>query len=206
MGNDSGKGFWDFADLHPIKSFVGFLLLVILIGFFVLNGYSVSKDGLTAPTINHDTTSAVKNSRDSLRQAPTVNIPGLSRVTNITWVNLFVSAVNILVLLLFTTMLFSLKKKLAYAANDNKRIQVFEYIFKEFAVIRRFDQSQSKELQEKLRQLAIYVNENGLYIDRPAVKLWSSINDYFLIVAQDYSNKDLKKEIEFAEKFKKIFN
>ncbi len=209
----NGKTFWDLV--HENKtiqySLIGIAILIVVgIIFFLSEGYSVSTAGITPPHEIVDTFSLKKDSLPLLANSKEV----LTKIENekfnlilkLIWLVIFLVFLSSLISILFNAISNNRAKKSNYVGETSKKVEVFEHIYKMYNDYTLYDREQSQDLLTEIQTLLKYTIDTGLYIDKHLTTLTNDFTDYFKEVIVDYRKKDFKKEQEFHNRFKRLFN
>lgn len=118
--------------------------------------------------------------------------------------------INIIATVLDIYFQFKLKEKdkgiNKHVLRESKRIDTQEELYNMLEELTYFDNSNSQVYQIKSSSINKYLTKKKIYLNKEIITVTQEFNDYFLNVLSDYRNKDYQKEIDYLERYSKIFN
>lgn len=123
---------------------------------------------------------------------------------------LFGLGLNLVITIAKICLDFALKNKEKHNHKANliaeKAIVIHKEIFDEIVELTLFDRNEIPQLCTKISVVRGKVQREKIYFNKPLLKTVNNILDYFLIVAVDFSKKDLKAEESYLNTYSKQFN
>lgn len=89
---------------------------------------------------------------------------------------------------------------------EQRRLVVLEELFNNLSQLRLLDRTQPNEMLAQVTKIADYMNSKRLYIPKKFHRASDDILDYFKTLMTDYTQKDVKLEVELFENFCHLFN
>lgn len=205
MDSKNGKTFWDLIHENKGARYAAIGIATIIVAgsfFFISKGYSITKSGITPPTLKTDSFSQEKIRRLTSQDGSGDN--AVHTISVIIWLTFFLQLIAILLSVISISTI--LRKNQNMQMTANKRMEIIEYFYKQFILLTLYDSDKSNEMLVKIQELSRYMLENGLYMSKSCSKVVNEMNDYFKEVIVDVRKKDLALELELREKFKQLIN
>lgn len=99
------------------------------------------------------------------------------------------------------------KKIISFKIKEEKRILIFEGIYRELDKMTFFSgKDDSEQLLQSIQEIERNISSNKIYIGKKELKIMYETTDYFKTVASDFRRKNYESEIEFFDRLSNVFN